>query len=1021
MNRQSDSLCSCIAKCFALVLLCLSFSACESNQDEVIRYEHQRLITPLNLNWQFTLLEAGYSTPKKDEEWKDIALPHTWNARDGQDGGDDYFRGTGVYRRDFTLDDRLAGRRLFLHFDGAAISTQVYVNDQLAGVHKGSYGAFRFDISDMVKPGENRLEVRVNNEPDENVAPLSADFTFFGGLYREARIIATDVTHIEATNHASSGVFWTQKAVSDLSATVTVDAVITNAADRERVLTIEAKVLDASGNLVSAESGPLTMAARQRAPVTLILNIQNPRLWHGRRDPYLYRGQLIVSEAGQPIDTVEEAIGIRYFHIDKDRGFFLNGEHYPLRGINRMPDFLDKGTAVSREDHERDIQLMLEMGANSIRLGHQQRDSWVYQRADEVGLVVWAEIPLINRIQDNAEFSTNLEQQTRELIRQNYNRPSIAIWGIYNEITLKQGPDPRSLVQQLHQLVKAEDSSRLTSAAVAAEGGLDDPLVTTPDTISFNRYDGWYYGTFDTFAEFLDELRHTDPELTFGISEYGAGAGPSIQTEQPRIQDHSEQYQALYHEAYWQAMKVRPWVWGPYIWVLADFAVDNRNEGETAGRNDKGLVSYDRQVKKDAFHFYKANWSDEPVLHIADRRHAKRIRGIIDIKVYSNLDLIELTVNGESQGLRTPDDIARTNWQNVPLRMGENLIIATGRRGEQTLTDQITLSRVVSDETDISSTYLGIDNKHGKIYNAPPGIRLDDLATLLTTPEQSTLSIVGNTDANLLHQNSVVRVTAQNGKSHRDYQLAQAPLSVGKPVWASSEIAGGLSIGPLDIPEMSASMANDGIVVRDPDQGLTDANLWNTMGGSKHWWKVDLGTGYHLDSIEIVWPQHSTMLKEGSMSYSVEVADDFSQTFDEFAESYSEIVDLRNNQRTGTTVDVLDTRGRYVQVRLHESSIFADNALAGSYPIYGAEEITVYGGLLHSDQLAIDYRDRSIAAPDQITVAQLQQRLSVVNGGSLEILDDKAQPATHYAVIQSGYQVIAQDKSNRLSEAYSIR
>jgi hypothetical protein len=514
-------------------------------------------------------------------------------------------------------------------------------------------------------------------------------------------------------------------------------------------------------------------------------------------------------------------------------------------------------------------------------------------------------------------------------------------------------------------------------------------------------------------------MRAAAPQLRFVISEYGAVASihQAFQTDDPVVQDHSEQYQALYHEAYWDAMRERPWLWGNYIWVLADFAVDDRDEGDTPGRNDKGLVTFDRKVKKDAFYWYKANWSEQPVLHITGRRHTPRTRGAVDIKLYTNMDSVELLVNGKSLGSRNGNDTHRLTWNAVPLAMGDNRIEAIGRRGEAVIKDSVVLERVTSSDTRLGSDLLGVDNRSGKIYNAPHGASLAELQALLQMPDSARLDVVGDAADSPLFSGSKLRVTAQDGSTYRDYELALAPLSVARPASASSEIAGDMSIGPLDIPEMSATMANDGIVTTG-DNGLTDINIWNTMGGKSHWWKVDLGAEYYLQQIEIVWPQHSEMIEPGAMSYTVEVAGEFTQTFDNFSETYTEVLDQRNNARVGTTVDKLGVTGRFVQVRLLQSGIVADTPLVGAYPIYGAEEITVTGGLLYSETMAIDYHDRTVALPAGET--DLLAGLRAVAEGTIEVRGADGAPLAEGVSPSIGDTLIVRDSSQRLVEQYRI-
>jgi beta-galactosidase len=1015
---------SCVLRlCFGLLLLGALVS-CSEDGEESGQPDRERIIQSLNENWQFAFSAPLDRTAIPSTKWQQISLPHTWNSSDGQDGGDDYRRAEGIYRRDLYLDKRHLGKRLFLHFDGAAINTSLYINGALAGTHKGSYGAFRFDISDMVTiGGSNRIEVHVSNLEDDTVAPLSADFTFFGGLYRNVRLIVTEPLHIDTMNHASSGVFWKQDHTRKPHADLTVSTTVVNQTTAEKAFLVRAQISDRGGALITTIERPFTVGANQSLPIELPLALNNPHLWQGKRDPYLYTAVVSVIEEETVVDKITEKLGLRYFRVDTNKGFYLNGEPFPLHGVNRMPDFLDKGTAVSEEDHERDLQLMIELGATSTRLGHQQRDPYVYRRADELGLVVWAELSLINRISDDPEFSENMRQQALEMVRQNYNRPSIVMWGLYNEITLQPGPDPRPLIEELNILIKAEDPDRLTTAAVAAHAQLNNSLATTPDLISFNRYDGWYYGELDSFGTFLERMRKDAPELRLGISEFGAGASTKIQTETPVMQDHSEQYQALYHESYWETLSQSPWVWGKYVWVLADFAVDNRNEGDTPGRNDKGLVSFDRKTKKDAFYWYQANWSDTPMVHITSKRHAQRNNNTVDIKVYSNLRWVELKVNGESMGAQLRGALPRFQWGAVPLSMGHNTIEAIAHSPEMPTKDEVILTRINSNDTRILSSLLGVDVEAGKIYNAPFGATLDSLSKVLTWPLESSVWVLkdgvdGKQDA-VLKPGAKIRVTAQDGTTVQDYALQLSPISVAKSVTASAEIVSDLSIGSIDMPVMSARKANDGIVIKD-SQGLMNVNMWNTMGGDKHWWKVDLGASYFIQSINIVWPQHSSMITSGPMAYRVETALSHAQTFDTFSESYTEQVDASANSLAGTTHDELDVEGQYLRVKLLKSGIFADNPTTGRSPVYGAEEITVIGGLLHSSEYSVDYQERSISIASPRPVSGVLKDLHPVSGGSLRFFSATGRRLGPQSVVKHGTVVIARDAGGLLAEKYTV-
>ncbi|WOH38111.1 glycoside hydrolase family 2 TIM barrel-domain containing protein [Thalassotalea fonticola] len=983
--------------------------------------EQVRVIQPLNHNWLFIKSKPDIAHSLPANKWQHVSLPHTWNAKDGQDGGGDYYRGTGTYKRTFTLNQQFDNKKIYIHFDGATTAATVYVNGKNVGSHKGNYGAFRFDITEQVKlDQENILVVTVNNEIDNNVAPLSADFTFFGGLYRKVRLISSANVHVDNSNHASSGVFWSQTNISDQLATLDVNTTLVNESTDNVSISITAQLRDRDNNIVAKSEEQLSLATKQSLPYSSSLSLKNPHLWHGLDDPYLYTAEVIIRQNGQTIDQINHALGLRYFRVDKDQGFILNGKPYPLYGLNRMADFPKKGTAVNEQDHERDIQLILELGATGVRLGHQQRDEYVYRRADETGLVIWAEVPLINRINTNQEFSDNVKQQALELVRQNYNHSAIMFWGLFNEITLKPGPNPRGLVKELNDLVKKEDPNRLTTAAVAASGekALQDPLATTTDITSFNRYYGWYYGGFNDFSKFMDESRKNAPDLPIALSEFGAGASAKIHTDKPIMQDHSEEYQAIFHENYWQDLSQRPYVWGKFLWVLADFAVDNRDEGDTPGRNDKGLVSFDRKVKKDAFFWYKANWSKENVTYITGRRFKERSQANVDIKVYSNQPAVELIVNDKSIGIKNLNDERKIIWQNVPLSLGENNIIA--RNGNGDVVDSITLTRVNSTDTAITSTLLGIDTINGKVYNLPDGITFAQLERVVEFPRDSKVSLINGQLPHPLGTGSIIRVLAQDGKTSQDYEFLAAAISVFKATSASAEIAAPLSIGPIDIPVMSAAKANDGIITGNIDD-MDEVNIWNAMGKGPHWWKIDLGAEYYLDHIEIVWPQSVSMIEPGPMAYSIETANDFEQTFDNFSESYQVVTDKTSNNVIANTTDKLALEARFVRIRLHSTKTFADAPVMGKYPIYGAEEISIIGGLLKSATIDINYKNKTIGKGLLVTVDDINQHIQAISNGSLQVVNSSNEVLSGIQKIDNNTQIVVSNQSGTLAERYYIK
>ncbi|HMD59947.1 MAG TPA: glycoside hydrolase family 2 TIM barrel-domain containing protein, partial [Opitutaceae bacterium] len=630
-----------------------------------------------------------------DVGWERVDLPHTWNALDGQDGGNDYRRGPGWYRRHLAVDAALEGKRLYLQFDGACLMADVYVNGVHLGNHKGGFARFRFDATAALRAGaDNVIAVRVDNGR-LGIPPTSADFTFFGGLYRDVSLLATDPVQISALDHGSPGVFLEQSRVTPDTATVLVRAELENHGPAPREVDVAVTVRGASG----AAAAPVASFRAHLAPngseeVAKPVTIVNPHLWNARRDPYLYtiRVELRpVSPDGAPgalSDAVEQPLGLRYYAVDPDRGFMLNGDRLDLYGFNRHQDWPDRGWAISDAQEAEDFSIMMDSGATAVRVSHyQQSDTW-YSRCDRSGIVAWAEIPFVNEALASPEFLENAKQQMRELVRQNFNHPAICFWGVGNETS---GPAADGVIAELARTAREEDPSRLSTYASSHDNA--DPKNWHTDVVAFNRYFGWYHGKASEFAAWLDKTRADYPKARFAMSEFGAGASIYQHAQdpappEPRGPFHPEEYQCLYHEAYWAALKTRPYVWAKFIWCLHDFASDGRNEGDHPGRNDKGLVTYDRTVKKDAFFFYKANWSGDPVLHIAGSRFNQRTDPVAEVKIYSNAASVSLEVNGAAQGERgDPAGDRVFRWTGIRLSPGANRVSASARFGATTATD----------------------------------------------------------------------------------------------------------------------------------------------------------------------------------------------------------------------------------------------------------------------------------------------------------------------------------------------
>src|SRR6266545_4541136 len=650
----------------------------------------------LNTGWRFLKADAtGAQNPGFDDSaWAAVTVPHTWNARDGEDGGNNYYRGVGWYRRHYTPPASFAGKKLWLQFAGANTVTDVWVNGTYLGQHRGGFARFRFDATSAFRLGQdNVIAVKVSNASVSDVAPLSADFTFFGGIYRNVSLIVTDPLSVRMLDNAGPGVYLRQRRVSATSATVDVTTKVWNNGTSARSVAIRAVITDAADAVVAdTTSTPATLAAGAGSQLTQTVTIANPRRWQGKVDPYLYHATVEVRDAatGAVTDAVSDRLGLRSVSIDANTGLFLNGTHVALHGVNRHQDYLDRGWAIGDAEHTRDFDLMDEMGVNALRTAHYQQDQEVYNLADERGYLVWLEIPLVNSITDSAAFRSSAAQQLREMIRQNYNHPSIVFWGIGNEQHADDGAT-NELLDTLAAEVTAEDADRFST--YAHDSQITSGLANHTEVTGYNRYHGWYYGSSNDLGGFLDKLHTAQPMRRIALSEYGAGASIVQHQENPPkpVPDsdwHPEEYQALFHEAHWRQIQARPYLWGTFVWNMFDFAADQRSEGDTHGRNDKGLVTYDRATRKDAFYWYKANWTTTPFVYITSRRWTDRTVATTTIKVYATADSVQLALNGTPIGGPKTSTNHIYTWA-VTLSPGANTIAVTGTRGGTTLNDTV--------------------------------------------------------------------------------------------------------------------------------------------------------------------------------------------------------------------------------------------------------------------------------------------------------------------------------------------
>ena len=659
----------------------------------------------INDGWVFAKTAAVPECMPAD--WEQVSLPHTWNAVDGQDGGNDYYRGTCMYARKLNVPAPEDGGRVFVEFPGAAMSAKVFINGTSVVKHAGGYSCFRADITDLLT-GDDLLCVQVDNADNNSVYPQKADFTFYGGLYRGASLIVVPERHFELVKDGSTGIKVTP--VVDLAGGTAVVTVETwQNADKVTVC------VDGQSQTVASDGGYAKAEFK----------ICGAHLWDGVDDPYLYTASASL-ESG---DEVTTRFGIREMKATKD-GFFLNGRAYPLRGVSRHQDRKGLGNALTMAEHAEDMELIKEVGANSVRLAHYQHAQEFYDLCDENGIVAWAEIPYISEMLSNG--AENTISQMRELITQNYNHPCIAVWGLSNEITVNS-PDTQKLMAEhnaLNDLCHSMDPTRQTTMAHVFMLETDSPLIDIPDVGAYNLYFGWYLGELEQNEEFFDKFRREYPERAIGFSEYGADTNPAFHSTTPEAGDYTEEYQCVYHEHILKLIDERPWLWCTYVWNMFDFAADGRDEGGKRGENQKGLVTMDRKIKKDAFYAYKAAWSKDPFVYVCGHRYVNRAEDVTKVKVYSNQSEVTLYVDGQEAGSQTG---SRVFEFEVPIT-GEHVIEA--RSGE--CTDSITVKKVAEPDPSYVFIKREVVNWFDKDTFKPENYSIQDkLGVLMADPRTS--------------------------------------------------------------------------------------------------------------------------------------------------------------------------------------------------------------------------------------------------------------------------------------------
>lgn len=653
-----------------------------------------RDIWNFNDGWEFMkgpfLSDMVSNVNRWNADWKKVDLPHTYNAKDMQEMERNYYAGEAYYRKTFRLPVALKGKRVFLKFEGVGSCADVYVNGGLVNSHKGAYSAFVCEIGSVLQADdENTIVVKVDNASRPDVIPVNHNlFGVYGGIYRSVWLVATEAVNITMTDYASSGMYITQRNVNAKSADVQVKVKLDNGTLHTVPVTLETAIYTQEGELASVQTRDIDLTSQGSQAFTSCFRMKKPHLWNGRKDPYLYKVTARLKKDGQVIDEVSQPLGLRQFNIVAGDGFYLNGEKYPMYGVTRHQDWWGVGSALKKEQHDTDLAMIMDIGATTVRLAHYQQSDYFYSRCDSLGLIVWAEIPFVNRV--TGQERENAHSQLRELIRQNFNHPSIYVWGLHNEVYYPQ-EYTLSLTRELHELAKTEDPYRYT-AAVNGYGSANHPINMTADIQGMNRYFGWYERKIQDIKSWVETMEKEYPEQILMLTEYGAGANVAHQTEilgetlNPWKPFYPETYQTKLHEYQWSVIASHPYIAASYLWNMFDFAVPTRVGGCIPARNMKGLVTFDRKVKKDAYYFYKANWSEKPVVYLTQRRNVCRERRRTSATVYSNVGVPKLYLNGkEVSGVRRGYTSIHYIFDGVVLCEGKNELraVVTDAHGKE--------------------------------------------------------------------------------------------------------------------------------------------------------------------------------------------------------------------------------------------------------------------------------------------------------------------------------------------------
>ena len=951
-----------------------------------------------NSDWKFKF-GAGddYGAIVDDTSWESVTLPHTWNAGDGTNGGYDYKRGKGMYRKSAEIPASFAGKRIFIEFSGVNVVSSLYIDGALvpfvyedgrtSDIHNGGYTKFRFDITDKVTAGgTHTFAVCADNTKYQWTAPLEGDFTFYGGIYRDVKLIAVPDVHFDLLDNGSEGLYVTALKKSDTENTgiweLTVKATLVNDGAQPKTVNVstlvrEPEVFEAlstvpetltpfdesamTGTAVLADdTSEITLAAGEKFVFTKTYEVTDPKLWNGRVSPFRYDVSVSLAYDGETLDAVSDKIGFRTFSVDPEKGFFLNGESYPLRGVSKHQDFDGVGNAITTAMQDADFGILYEIGANTVRLAHYPYVDYFYDLCDRYGLVVWAEVPFITDIggsgeygefdEDRTKFVGTVKDQLVELIRSQYNHPSIIFWSMQNEVDRYYYSVMRELMEkEIYPLTKREDPNRIATFATYHEQGFD----WKADVVGLNFYPAWYgYETYH-FTTVLQDYHKKYPNMSLGISEYGAGGSEVQHAENPKRPEpfgdrfHPEEYQTFVHEEIAKQIYSGDldFLWATYIWNLFDFGSDKRAEGSRSGINDKGLVTYDRTVKKDSFYVYKALWSDEAFVHLQRKHFTVRDTAKITVKASSNCESLSLTVNGKAFGeTLTNDGFGQFSWTNVPLDLGENTVVLTGTKDGKTYTDTVVWTRTKSKNTDISSTVLTVDASQKTIV-LRTAFTADKVADYIKTDdEKAVLSILSADKTTVMTTETVeprmyLRVTAEDGETIADYRFLENNIGFGKSVTSGTTSYAALVNGKYD-----DTVYLDGL-------SLTKELI------------IDLSTVYHVGYLKL-YPANA------DCTYALSLSHD--------GKTYVPTAVTSTSSSEYTTLSAGDKNARYLKLAVTSSS----NRLSLS-------EIEVYGWRFAGSAYAVDETKRIIvtdSAGEQLADSTFLQALDLSGNCTYEIV-----------------------------------